>query len=74
MACNRESDLEKLKKLHHGKECTVFWFEESGGLVHKLWDVYVLFEVSGYGGNITMAGTFTIEQLDDLLDVAYGWT
>lgn len=73
MARSREEDLAELKKLQHGKECTVFWFEESGGLVHRLWDVYVLFEATS-GGRITMAGSFTDQQFDELLDTAYGWT
>lgn len=73
MGTNRAVDMETLKALPHGGECTVHWFEEGGGLVHRLWDVYVLFEVGQYGGTPHHAGTFHERQLDKLLDMAYSW-
>lgn len=70
---NRDKDLAKLKALLHKGECTVNWCDEGGGLVHKLWDVYVLFDVPQYGGNPRLHGTFDEGKEDDLLDVAYSW-
>lgn len=73
MGTHREEDRKILENLPHGKECTVSWFEESGGLVYRLWDVYVLFEVPQYGGEANYVGTFHYYETDKLLDVVYSW-
>lgn len=74
MGTNKAEDRKKLEQLPHGKECTVFWFEEGGGLVYRVWDMYVLFEVPQYGGEPNYEGTFHERQIDELLDLAYSWT
>ena len=70
---DRAKDIAKLKALAHKGECTINWFDEGGGLVHKLWDVYVLFDVPQYGGNPRLHGTFDEGNEGALLDVAYSW-
>jgi hypothetical protein len=74
MGINREEDKEKLVTQPHNSERTIAWSEEGGGLVYRLWDVYVLFEVLQYGGEASHAGTFHERQIDEILDLAYSWT
>lgn len=74
MGRNRDEDKQKLLTAPLNKEITVAWSEEGGGLVYRLWDVYVLFEVPQYGGEASHAGTFHERQIDELLDLAYSWT
>ena len=71
---NKEIDLEKLKKLPDGSNCTINWFEESGGLVYNCNGVYVLFEVGLYGGNEHYHDTYKKADLQLLVDKAYSWT
>lgn len=70
----REEDKAKLVAQPHNSERTVAWSEGGGGLVYRLWDVYVMFEVPQYGGEAFHAGTFHEHQIDELLNLAYSWT
>lgn len=45
----RMIDLEKVSQLKHLESCSVNWSEESGGVVFRLYDDYIIYEVSGYG-------------------------
>src|SRR5574337_153381 len=56
MGRNREEDKQKLITAPLNKEIAVAWSEEGGGLVYRLWDVYVLFEVPQCGGEAVRLG------------------
>ena len=71
---NREKDKQKLMSASINQEITVAWFAEGGGLVYRLWDVYVLFEVPLYGGKPNYVETFCESKIEDLLDMVYSWT
>ena len=71
---DREGDLKKLNALKHKGECTVNWFEEGGGIVYKIEDMFILFYVFGYGINSNYEKTYSQSELDELLDKAYSWT
>lgn len=43
------SDLNKVSQLKHLESCRVNWAEESGGVVFRIYDDYIIYEVSGYG-------------------------
>jgi len=70
----REKDLQNLFNMRHGDELYLNWFEEGGGTVCKVYDVWVLFESPQYGGEDRYEKTFLKHQLDDLLDIVYSWT
>lgn len=46
----REQDIREVKALLPGGNCTVFWAEEGGGDVYRIWDTLLLFSVPQYGG------------------------
>ena len=74
---NKTDDLEKVKALKYGennKSCTVFWFEDGGGLVYRVEDVYVLFYVPQYGGEPQYENTYSEHELNELIDKAWSWT
>jgi len=74
MSDKRERDKQKLLNAPFNQEITIDWADEGGGLVYRLWDVYVLFEAQHYGRNISYAKTFNDCQIDELLDLVYSWT
>lgn len=69
---NRQSDHAKLINLQDGQQCTIFWSEEQGGIVHRNGKLYHLYEAS-WGGE-HLAGIYTQDQFNALLDEAYSWT
>lgn len=72
----RQKDLTKLKNMRHGDEEYFNWFEEGGGTVYKVYDVYVLFESPQYGGEDRYEETYFGDDtsLNKLLDTVYSWT
>lgn len=71
----REEDLQKILALKpFGESCTVFWFEESGGEVYRIWDMLFLFYIPLYGGEGNFEGAFKIDEVEKLVDLAYTWT
>lgn len=71
---DKEQDKAKLSKLSHGDSTTVFWFEEGGGLVYRVEDMYVLFDVPQYGGYPVYDSIWRDNQIDELIERAYSWT
>lgn len=67
-------DLAKVQALEPGQTCTVFWFEESGGEVERERNILILREVAQYGGDYVSEDTFTLDQAEDLVKLAYTWT
>ncbi len=70
----REEDIAVVKNLGHGGNCTVFWFEEGGGDVYRIWDKLFLFSIPQYGGEGTFEGSFELDQIEQLVDLAHTWT
>ena len=69
-----EEDRKKLLNLQHLGTCRVAWFEEMGGVVYKVEDMFILFDVSGYGSYINYHKTYNINEIDELLKEAHSWT
>jgi len=68
------TDLQRLKEMHNKAELTINWSEEGGGLVHKIEDRWLLFEVPQYGGKPQYEGTYSERNLQKLIDTAKSWT
>lgn len=69
------SDIEKVKALGpFNSNCTVNWFEEGGGEVYRIWDTLILFSIPQYGGEGSFEGTFTLSEIEKLVDLAHTWT
>lgn len=68
---NRDEHIEALAELPHGGRYPVGWCGDIGGIVYRLWDIYVLFDDTG---NIPQfAGTFYRDQVDEMMDVVESW-
>ncbi len=70
----KDRDIAKVKALGHGDNCTVFWHEEGGGEVYRVWDMLFLFEIPQYGGEGRYAGSFDLDGVEQLVDLAHTWT
>jgi hypothetical protein len=70
----REQDIEEAKALGHGGNCTVFWSEEGGGDVYRIWDTLFLFSIPQYGGEGSFEGAFQLDEIEKLVDLARTWT
>ena len=72
---DKQKDIEMVKSLKHGQDCTVFWCEEGGGLVYRLFDAFILFYVAQYGGTEpTYEATFYESEIEKLVDLAWTWS
>lgn len=71
---NKENDIKKVKELQHGENCVIFWAEEGGGEVYRIWDTLFLFEIPQYGGEGNFVNSYHINQLEELVNEAYSWT
>ena len=70
----REQDIAAVKSLGHGQNCTVFWSEEGGGEVHKIWDTLFLFSIPQYGGEGRFEKAFREDEIEKLVELARTWT
>lgn len=70
----RDGDIAAVKSLGHKQECTVFWSEEGGGEVHRVWDTLLLFSIPQYGGEGRFEGAFSLDEVENLVDLARTWT
>lgn len=71
----REKDIEKVKALPpFGANCTVFWHEDGGGEVYRIWDTLFLFSIPQYGGEGSFEGAFGLGDVEKLVDLAHTWT
>jgi len=69
----KDESLQKLRNLKPSQSCSVQWFRDGGGEVHRVYDVYVLFEIPQYGGKPRYIGTYGQNQLSELVDTVYSW-
>lgn len=70
----REQDIQDVKALLPGGNCHIFWSEEGGGEVHRIWDALFLFEMPQYGGDGRFAQAFQLDEAEKLVDLARTWT
>ena len=70
----KEQDITALRAMPHLGEEFVFWSEEGGGQVFRVFDTYVLFSVPSYGGEPRYDGIYRSDQLQSLVETAYSWT
>lgn len=70
---DKRKDREKLMNLQHLANCNINFFEEMGGLVYRIYDTYILFDVTGYGSNINYDSAWDKSEIDGLLDEVYSW-
>jgi len=67
-------DKEKLLNMKPGDTEYVNWFEEGGGEVEFNGKEYLLYEIPQYGGVGMLTGSYTVDEIDRLLNIAYSWT
>lgn len=71
----KEQDIEAVKALPpFNGNCQIFWSEEGGGDVYRIWDMLFLFEIPQYGGEGRFAGSFRLDEAEKLVDLAHTWT
>ena len=70
----KDKDLQKLQEMKPTQWRYVNWSEESGGEVQMVHNMYVLFEVSQYGGIPQYVGTYWRNELHKIIDICYSWT
>jgi hypothetical protein len=69
-----DKDIQNLQEMKPTQWRYVNWFEESGGEVQRVHNVYVLFEIPQYGGAPEYVGTYHRNELHKLVEMAYSWT
>ena len=70
----KAQDIQSVKSLGHGDSCYIFWSEESGGEVYRILDTLFLFEISQYGCAARFHQVFRLDEVEELVDLAYTWT
>ena len=70
----REQDIAAVKALGHGGNCAVYYAEEGGGDVYRIWDTLFLFSIPQYGGEGRFEGAFDLGEAEKLVDLAHTWT
>ena len=71
---SRNEDKKKLETLIAGQSCTVNWFEEGGAEVFNCNGVFVVFEVAQYGSNERYEGTYSRDEIPQIIELAYSLT
>ena len=70
----KESALEKINKLKDGEHCYFNMFQDGGAVCYKCNGMYLLFEITLYGGAECYENIFFENQLTDMVDLAFSWT
>jgi len=70
----RAQDIEAVKSLGQGQSCTVCWSEGGGGEVYRIWDTLFLFSIPQYGGEGTFEKAYSVDEAEQLVDMARTWT
>lgn len=68
------NDIERLKNMKSCSDIKINWSECGGGMVYRVWDVWILWEVPMYGGEPRYEGTFFESTLGELVSIANQWT
>ena len=68
------SDLENLLKMEYEDTIYLNWFEEGGGEVIRVYEGWQLYEVPQYGGMPRLYGTYSKDNLQELIDEVNSWT
>ena len=68
----RQKNIDAIKALNpfDKKPYNINWSEGGGGEVYRIWDTFFLFEIPQYGGEGYFMGSFSINELDDLINEA----
>lgn len=70
----REKDIGKVKNLTAGENtCYVNWYDGGGGAVHLIEDKLFLYSIPQYGGLAAYEGTFGLNEVEKLVDLAHTW-
>ena len=70
---NKELDYQNVLNLNVGQCASVTWYEEGGGVVYRYQDGCSLYEVPEYGGKEQLYKSYNLNQVQEMLDVAYSW-
>lgn len=70
----REQDELAVTNLGHNEQCFIAWSEGGGGEVYRIWDTLFLFSIPLYGGEGSFEGSFDLDQIANLVDIARSWT
>lgn len=68
------SDLENLLQMEYGDTIYLNWSEEGGGEVIRVYEGWQLYYVNNYGGIPSLHGTYSKDNLQELIDEANSWT
>lgn len=66
--------MKSISSLKNGDHCCLDTFEESGAVVYRCNDMYLLFEVPRYGGPEVYEGTYFENQKSDIISKILNWT
>ncbi len=67
------TNLEKIRILKHLESLYLNRSEESGALIYRVEDVYVLFEIPAYGGEPRYYDTFHEGDEAEMIKTLDGW-
>ena len=65
--------VEEIKALNHGQEGTINSQFDGGGVVVRIYEVWLLFEVPHVCGTPVFEGSFPVHRLGELLTTAMNW-
>jgi hypothetical protein len=73
---NYEEDLEALEDMETITSPSVFinWSEGGGGEVYLVNNMYILFEISRFGGSPQYVETYYKTEVEKMLKLVYSWT
>jgi hypothetical protein len=74
MAYNdKDSAYNALQAMNHGEKIYLNWHEEGGAEVHRIWDMYFLFEIPQYGGDGRYHDSYYPRHLSLLIEQVFSW-
>lgn len=71
---NMKTNPTMLKRLAHLEHTAINWSADSGGIVYRIYDTWILFEALQCGDNPLFVMTAQENDLDKLINTAYSWT
>lgn len=71
---SKKETFDKISKLKDGEHLYFNMFQDGGAVCYKCNGMYLLFEVTLNGVNEHYEGTYFENQINDMINIAYGWT
>lgn len=71
---SKDEIIDKLTILKDNEHLYFNMFQDGGAVCYKCNGMYLLFEISQYGINEYYEGTYSINELDKLVDKAFSFT